>query len=129
MSLLRKSSLWQKALNSRLSILVLVAICAGLSLAVYDRFVVEQEVEERRGDREVELQTLEARQQVLEERVKYLENEQGLEAEIRRHFDVAKEGEQVVVLVGERGEENRAAAMLSQEVEVDVGFWSWLWPW
>lgn len=129
MALLVKKSWWQRVFNSRLSLLVLLALSIGLSFAVYDRYVVEREVNERRQDKEEDLRRLEARQAVLEERVNYLENEQGLEAEIRRHFDVAKEGEQVVVLVGERPEPTDGSSPLQQETDVESGFWSWLWPW
>jgi cell division protein FtsB len=73
-----------------------------LAFAVYDRYVVEREVMLRWGETEKKLQVLSERQDALQGRVDYLNNEQGLEAEIRRHFDVAKEGEQVVILVGEK---------------------------
>ncbi len=128
MALLGKKSAWQRVTSSRFTLLVLIVLIVGLSFAVYDRYAAEREVSERRQDKERELQVLEERQAVLEEKVRYLENDQGLEAEIRRHFDVAKEGEQVVVLVGERTE-TTAAPPLFQETEVESGFWSWLWPW
>lgn len=129
MSLLGKTSWWQKILGSRLTIVILVLLVAALSLAVYDRYTVEKEVKERRESKEAELQNLKERQFLLEERVSYLQNDQGMEAEIRRHFDVAREGEQVVVLVGEKEKAPSTTSPLNQETEVDVGFWSWLWPW
>jgi cell division protein FtsB len=73
-----------------------------LAFAVYDRYVVEREVMARWSETEKKLQVLSERQAALQSRVDYLNNEQGLEAEIRRHFDVSKEGEQVVILVGEK---------------------------
>lgn len=129
MALLGKKSWWQRAINSRLTLVILLVLSVGLSFAVYDRYTVEREVRERRLDKEKELRVLEERQAVLKEKVEYLENDQGLEAEIRRHFDVAKEGEQVVVLVGERKVETDGSSPLHQETEVESGFWSWLWPW
>lgn len=129
MSLLGKTSWWQKILGSRVTVLVLLVLVIGLSVAVFDRYVVEKEVKERRETKETELQNLKDRQALLEERVSYLQNDQGMEAEIRRHFDVAREGEQVVVLVGEKEDEPSTTPPLSQETKIEVGFWSWLWPW
>ncbi len=37
--------------------------------------------------------------EVLEAKVQYLENDRGIEEELRNRFDVAKEGEQVVILL------------------------------
>lgn len=100
-----------------------------LSFAVYDRYVVEQDVRERRHDAELELEQLKARKAELEERVDYLSNEQGLETEIRRHFDVSKEGEQVVVLMGETATLT-PTVRIEQDTEIeDQGFWRNLIPW
>lgn len=129
MALLGKKSWWQRAINSRFTLIGLLALSTILSFAVYDRYTVEREVSERRQEKEEELRNLEERQAVLKERVDYLENDQGLEAEIRRHFDVAKEGEQVVVLMGERPVVTDGTSPLHQETDVESGFWSWLWPW
>jgi hypothetical protein len=41
------------------------------------------------------------RKSILEEKVEYLSGERGVEEEIRTHFDVAKEGEKVIILMGE----------------------------
>jgi hypothetical protein len=55
-------------------------------------------LEERRAD----LEALEARVGSLDEKVNYLENERGIEEELRNRFDVAKEGEKVVVILEEK---------------------------
>lgn len=75
----------------------------------------------------MELQKEGQRKEALEDRVSYLNNDQGMEAEIRRHFDVALPGEQVVVIVGEE----EATTALSKKVDEDKedGFWSRWWPW
>lgn len=105
MSLLRKKTWWQVLLNSRLTIAALAVIAVALSFAVYDRYAVEREMLARKNEAETDLQALTERQAVLKERVEYLNNDQGMEAEIRRHFDVAREGEQVVILLGDDTED------------------------
>jgi hypothetical protein len=51
------------------------------------------------------LEELKGRASVLESKVEYLENERGIEEELRNRFDVAKEGEQVIILLdADRGE-------------------------
>jgi cell division protein FtsB len=72
-----------------------------LAVSVYGRFKVEQDMSNRRESMEAEKQELLERKQVLTEKVEYLSGERGLEEEIRTHFDVAKEGEKVIILMGE----------------------------
>lgn len=129
MGLLSKKSWWQSILSSRLTIVVLFIASFTLSFAVYDRYVVEQDVRERRHDAELELEELKAHQAELEERVDYLSNEQGLETEIRRHFDVSKEGEQVVVLMGETATLTPTVRIEQDTGIEDQGFWRNLIPW
>lgn len=125
---LSKKAWWQKVLWSRMTLTLLLLICAGLSFAVYDRYQVEREVHERREKVQADLVREMDRQRDLEARVNYLDNEQGMEAEIRRHFDVALEGEQVVVLVGESSENNELTKVPTSDVEQE-GFLSRWWPW
>lgn len=128
---LRKKSWWQKVLLSRLTLAILLASTFGLAFAVYDRYQVEREMFLRRETAEAELQRESQRQQGLQDRVLYLENDQGMEAEIRRHFDVALEGEQVIVIVDEKDSGANISAMSTglAEEEDHVGFWERWWPW
>ena len=89
-------------LYSRPVIFVLAVIFVFLSIAVYGRFKVEQDMSDRRQRMESEKKELLERKQVLEEKVEYLGGERGLEEEIRTHFDVAKEGEKVIILMGDK---------------------------
>lgn len=56
---------------------------------------------ERRLELEQEAAALRAQKEELQAEVQYLSNERGIEAELRRQFDVAKDGEKVVVIVEE----------------------------
>lgn len=129
MGLLNRKSVWHRIINSRLTIVILLIASTALSFAVYDRYIVEQDMRDRRNDTEEDLSKLRARQIELEDKVEYLSNEQGLEAEIRRHFDVSKEGEQVIVIMGDSATVT-PNVLIKDRVEVEEeGFWRSLLPW
>lgn len=125
---LSKKSWWQRALLSRVTLALLLLACIGLSFAVYDRYRVEREVHDRRQKVQADLVREMERKQELEDRVDYLNNDQGMEAEIRRHFDVALEGEQVVVIVGEARDDPVDSGGPGTTSESE-SFWERWWPW
>jgi cell division protein FtsB len=96
-----KKNSYKTYLYSRPTVAILVVIALLLFTSVFERFVVERDMIARRDASEVELERLQARKIQLEDRVQYLEGERGIEEEIRKNFDVAREGEQVIVLTGE----------------------------
>jgi len=63
------------------------------------RYEIAMEMKERRLVEEQQAAVLEERKNALAEEVRYLSSERGIEAEMRRQFDVALPGEQVVVIV------------------------------
>jgi cell division protein FtsB len=69
--------------------------------SAYVRFDIAMEMRDRRILVEQQTAVLEARKEALEMQVEYLSSERGIEAEMRRQFDVALPGEQVVVIVEE----------------------------
>ncbi len=99
-----KKNNYKTYLYSRPVILVLVIIGVALGVSVYERYTVEREMSGRRAQSEAELDRMEERKVQLEDRVEYLEGERGIEEEMRKNFDVAREGEQVIILVGENEE-------------------------
>lgn len=86
-------------LHSPLALAIAVMICLGLARIVYDRYSIEQEMIAKRIEAEVKLHDLEVRKTDLEKKVQYLSNDRGIEAEMRRNFDVARPGEQVVIIL------------------------------
>jgi len=70
-----------------------------LAYVTYNRYVIEREMSSRQLDAENELKTLEQRRDTLQKKVDYLSNDRGIEAEMRRNFDVAREGEKVVIIL------------------------------
>ncbi len=91
---------------TRPTILVLLVILFLLSISVYDRYTIEREMAERRSKVESEQVDLIDRKEDIQAKVDYLSGERGIEEEVRKNFDVAKEGEQVIILLGEEDEDN-----------------------
>jgi len=85
--------------NSRYTqgVLLLLVLLVGWSAVV--RYQIAVEMSDRRALAAQEAQLLRSQKDALQEQVEYLSNERGIEAEMRRQFDVALDGEQVVVIV------------------------------
>lgn len=99
MSFLKKTSPWHHA--SRVAMIIGgMLFVLVLSRSVYERYQVEKMMRERREAAETELAELQERYERLESEIDYLSGARGVEEEIRQQFDVARPGEQVVVLVG-----------------------------
>lgn len=110
-----KKKKFTEYLYSKPSIFILLVIVVFLSISVYERFSVEREMALRKAQTQQDRQELLERKTQLEERVEYLSGERGIEEEIRKHFDVAKEGEQVVIIVDKEVPE----APVAVEVEAE----------
>ena len=90
---------WRTILYSPIALTFLVMISLYLSFVTYNRYVIEREMSSRQLDAENELKILEQRRDTLQKKVDYLSNDRGIEAEMRRNFDVAREGEKVVIIL------------------------------
>lgn len=91
-------------LYSKATLIVLAILIVLLARSVYERYQVAEGIEDKREAKVTELAELNERAKSLEEKVSYLENERGMEEEFRGRFDVAKEGEQVVIIVDKDSE-------------------------
>ncbi|MEX0917859.1 MAG: septum formation initiator family protein [Candidatus Paceibacterota bacterium] len=130
MPLGREKGTFSTILYSRITIAVILAVSLFLMFSVYERYVIEREMAERREEVEAERAALIIRKAELEKKVEYLSNEAGVEAEIRKHFDVAREGEQVVIIVdGESESTGEVQAASVQGAESKGGFWSHFFSW
>lgn len=94
-----------------------------MGISVFQRFGVERDMYARRIEAETARQEAAERKMELEEKVEYLEGERGIEEEIRKHFDVAREGEQVVILMGETEPEPEAAEPEPEQKRKWYQFW------
>lgn len=87
--------------NSPYTQMALLLLVVWIGWSAYVRYDIAVEMKERRVVAEQQAAALVERRDVLEEQVKYLSEERGIEAELRRQFDVALPGEEVVVIIEE----------------------------
>lgn len=105
---------------TRIFLFILVVF---LAYSAYTRYQVAADMSERRETAEKAVIELETRKRLLEEEVRYLQDERGIEAELRRQFDVALPGEEVVVIT----EEATIATTTIEPIEVPRESWYRFW--
>jgi len=93
-------------LESRITWTIILVLGVGVAIGAYDRYLIARDMAERRAEVERELQMVEKRRAELEAEVQYLTNERGIEAEMRRQFDIARPGEQVIIILDDAPEVN-----------------------
>jgi len=98
--------------------LVLFAILGGAVYAAINAYYVEQRAVQKRVELEKELQLLQVRAEGLEQDIVRLEDPRGIEAELRRRYDVAKEGEEVIVLIEEEIEPEQVPSGEAQPTSI-----------
>jgi cell division protein FtsB len=115
----------RQIINSRYvqGFLLFLVILVGWS--AYTRFEIAMEMSDRRQAAEAEAQELQIRKDSLSKEVEYLSNERGIEAEMRRQFDVALEGEQVVVIL--EGGGPAVLPLSTSTAEEDEASWYKFW--
>lgn len=101
----------KRLLYSPLVIIFLIIVSLGLSKGVYSMYQKYSESKESRQTLEKEIADLSTRKIYLEEELKALSSESGVEKRLRSTFDVKRDGEEVAVIVntkkeGENEEEN-----------------------
>lgn len=85
--------------HSRFTQVILLILSLLIFWSAYDRYLVAKEMSEKRLAIEEEMAELQGREEVLKKEVEYLSSERGIEAEMRRQFDIVREGEQVVIIL------------------------------
>lgn len=107
----------RKVVYSRFFIAGLFIITAVIMMSAYERFRIEREMAAKLELRTLELEALSTRATSLEERVEHMQNERGIEEELRTRFDVAREGEQVVVILDEQDSSKSATTAEDSRLE------------
>lgn len=105
-----------------LGLILMVLVRAGWG--VYHKERVSKENLERQ---KVELEKLALREENLAQSINYLKSEEGVEAEIRSKFRLAKEGESVAVII-----DNEAPTTTTSQATISTisaGFWGKLLNW
>lgn len=85
--------------GSRFTQGILLVLSFFVIMSAFNRYLIAREMADRRATAEQDVQALKVRKETLEAEVKYLSNDRGVEAEMRRQFDIAREGEQVVIIL------------------------------
>jgi len=109
--------------NSRITQGVLVVVAFIMLWNAFERYTIANMMGERRERVEQEAAALEARKASLEAEVEYLRDERGIEAAMRRQFDIALPGEEVVVIL-----EDETAVEFEPLATTTPTESSW-WPW
>jgi len=91
----------RRLLYSRSALAIAFILLILIGKATWGLYVKERESRENLDRVEAELSALTERERRLKEDIARLQTPEGLETEIREQFQVAKPGEQMVVLVGE----------------------------
>ena len=102
-------------------VLLILVIMVGWS--AFTRFQIASQMVERREAAEAELSKLQTQKKELEAEVRYLSDERGIEAEMRRQFDIALDGEQVVVIVDPQNDERKMATSTPPDAPAWYEFW------
>ncbi len=89
----------KSVVEAPLTRVILLFLVFLMSWSAYTRWVISSDMEQRRNEAQRELEELKNQKIGLEKQVQYLSDDRGIEAEMRRQFDVALNNEQVVVIV------------------------------
>lgn len=92
----------RRFLYSRLALCILLALILLIGRATWSVYKKEQGSGQNLHRATAELAALEAREKNLTEKIRRLKTPEGVEAEIREQFQVAKPGERMVVVVEDK---------------------------
>lgn len=96
-----------------------------MTLSAYTRYKIAKDMEGRRESAERELNDLKTQKESLDKQVQYLKDDRGIEAEMRRQFDVALDNEQVVVIVEPETDETNTTDSTYKKVEEPAWYEFW----
>jgi len=113
-------------INSRITQGFILTLALLIGWSAYVRYDIAMEMVDRRILAEQQATALEARKNDLEKKVEYLSSERGIEAEMRRQFDVALPGEKVVVIV-DKDEDTAGVMPLSPVITEPDTKWYQFW--
>jgi cell division protein FtsB len=79
--------------------MVLIFLVCFMLFQVYEQYRIAQETAQTRTETEQTFSRLQSQKENLKQQVDELQDDYGVEAAIRRSFDVAREGEEVVIIL------------------------------
>lgn len=113
--------------NSPITQGVILALALMVGWSAYVRFEVAMEMRERRVQADLQAAALEQRKVELEKKVDYLSSKRGIESELRRQFDVALPGEQVVVIIDDEKDESSIVPLSTSTKSEEKRAWYQFW--
>lgn len=125
----KKKSLWRHIIDSPITVVVIVAVSIPIAYAVYERYTVERDMFGRRNDAEETYQQAIERRDGLYAKVEHLSRPEGVEAELRRNYDLAEPGERVVVMYDTATSSTEDQMIPHHEKEQTESLWSRIVPW
>lgn len=105
-------------------VFLVVALCL-MAWSAFTRYQIAEDMSQRRQDIEQDVTRLQEHKEALEKQVQYLSDDRGIEAEMRRQFDVALQGEQVVVIVEPEQDEINSTSSTYQIIEEPAWYEFW----
>lgn len=118
----KKSRGLSPRMRAWIAILVLAGITFILGRAVWNIYQKNKLAEENKQATLRELTDLETRNTSIEAKLASLQTVEGREKEIRKNLPMAKEGEHVIVIVGEQNDQ--ASSVLATTTIAKTGFWA-----
>jgi len=100
-----------RLLSRRLFSLVLLGLIVFTGVAVWNVYRKERETHEKREQAEMELQEMQSRKEELQAEIDYLRTDRGMEEELRKQFELGKEGEGLIVIVDQPDEQADGTAV------------------
>jgi cell division protein FtsB len=113
------------ALAAPVTRVILFILVIMMSWSAFTRYQIAKDMDVRRASAERELDELKAQKASLEGQVQYLKDDRGIEAEMRRQFDVALDNEQVVVIVEPETDETNGADSTYKKIEEPAWYQFW----
>ena len=98
----KKRSVRERIMSSKVTLILLLVIAAMLVNAVFNMYGRYQEAKTRADRARAEIATLESRKKELSDDLARLGTPRGTEEELRKRFNVAADGEEVIVVVNKR---------------------------
>ncbi len=116
---------WRVAFRSWWFVAFLLLLTIFLAVVVYDRYTIQTEMSKRRMEAEKQVEILRARKDEIAEKVEYLDSDRGMEAEMRRNFDVAQPGEQVVIILDDESTDQAIEPLTSSTADTPPWYIFW----
>ncbi|MFC1802066.1 septum formation initiator family protein [Patescibacteria group bacterium] len=109
----------KKIVYSKITLFVLFVLVILMLKAVFGVYKSARVTAVKKNEAEIVFKNLEDRELSLKEEVSRLSTDKGVEEEIRDKFGMVKEGEKIIMLINDGGEENQEADFLNKK-----SFWS-----